>query len=317
MLIFIAIYPNNQRRFIIFVLSIIIHLLNLLKHSNTLAPSLAIPKAVTFFTKTLDTLSSHLAAALGRKLFVTPIGYPTPKREQYMLKSAQKKRLFISDIQKEIEILSYGYSKKKVLLVHGWCGRSTQLFAFADRLLEEGYMVISFDGPAHGSSSGKTTTLTDFLSSIKEIDKTYGPFEAAIGHSFGAMALYNAVSRFLDIKTFVAIGSGDKVSDIIANFSKNLLLKGKTANKIQAGLEKKWQLYADDFSSSHVAKKINIPVLIVHDMNDGDVPVSCAYRIRLNLYKGSLLITSGLGHTKILRNQHIINRSIDYINQNT
>ena len=53
-----------------------------------------------------------------------------------MLKSAQKKRLAVPEIGKEIEILSYGYCKRKVLLVHGWAGRSTQLFAFADKLLE-------------------------------------------------------------------------------------------------------------------------------------------------------------------------------------
>ncbi|WP_296637367.1 hypothetical protein [Polaribacter sp.] len=32
---------------------------------------------------------------------------------------------------------------------------STQLFMIANYLLEQGYMVISFDGPAHGASSEK------------------------------------------------------------------------------------------------------------------------------------------------------------------
>ena len=86
-----------------------------------------------------------------------------------MLKSAQKKRLQIPEIKKEIEILSYGYSKKKVLLVHGWSGTSTQLVAFADKLLENGYMVISFDGPAHGKSTGKTTMMPEFLKTIQKI----------------------------------------------------------------------------------------------------------------------------------------------------
>ena len=66
-----------------------------------------------------------------------------------------------------------------------------------------------------------------------------------------------------------------------------------------------------------VAKKIKIPVLVIHDKTDGDVPVSCAYKIRQNLEKGSLLITSELGHTKILRNQEVIKKSINFIKQNT
>lgn len=291
--------------------------MNLLETNKHLTPSLSIPKPVSFFAKSLEFLSSSLAASFARKLFVTPFNFPTPQREKYMLESAQKKQLSIPEINKEIEILSYGYSKKKVLLAHGWAGRSTQLFAFADRLLEKGYMIISFDGPAHGKSTGKTTSMPEFLTTVKKIDETYGPFEAAIGHSFGGMSLYNATSDFLNLKTFVAIGAGDKVSDIIKNFANNLTLKEKSAKKIQSGLEKNWKLKADDFASHHVAKRIEIPVLLVHDTEDGDVPVSSAYNIRQNLKNGSLLITHGLGHTKILRNQEVVNKSVEFIIQNT
>ena len=95
-----------------------------------------------------------------------------------------------------------------------------------------------------------------------------------------------------------------------------MYLKEKSARKIQSGLENKWMIHIDDFASSTVAKKIKIPVLVVHDKNDGDVPVSCAYRIRQNLEKGSLLITNGLGHTKILRNKEVVNKSVEFIIQN-
>ena len=291
--------------------------MELLKNKKQLTPSLLIPIPVRCFAKTLELISSRLASFFGIRLFITPVNFPIPKREQYMLKSAQKKRLQIPEIKKEIEILSYGYSKKKVLLVHGWSGRSTQLFAFADKLLENGFMVISFDGPAHGKSTGRTTMMPEFLKTIEKINTTFGPFEAAIGHSFGATSLYNAAATFLDIKTFIAIGSGDRISEIISNFAKNLYLKEKSAKKIQSGLEKKWMIHIDDFSSSTVAKKIKIPVLVVHDIIDGDVPVSCAYRIRQNLEKGSLLITNGLGHTKILRNNEIVHKSIKFIIQHT
>ena len=291
--------------------------MELLKNKKQLTPSLLIPIPVRCFAKTLELISSRLASFFGIRLFITPVNFPIPKREQYMLKSAQKKRLQIPEIKKEIEILSYGYSKKKVLLVHGWSGRSTQLFAFADKLLENGYMVISFDGPAHGKSTGRTTMMPEFLKTIEKINTTFGPFEAAIGHSFGATSLYNAAATFLDIKTFIAIGSGDRISEIISNFAKNLYLKEKSAKKIQSGLEKKWVIHLDDFSSSNVAKKIKIPVLVVHDKTDGDVPVSCAYKIRQNLEKGSLFITNGLGHTKILRNNEVVHKSIKFIIQHT
>ena len=94
-------------------------------------------------------------------------------------------------------------------------------------------------------------------------------------------------------------------------------MKKKSAQLIQSRLEKKWKIKVDDSSSSTVAKKINIPVLVIHDKTDGDVPVNCAYEIRKNLKKGSLLITNKLGHTKILRNEEIVMKSINFIQQNS
>ena len=160
--------------------------MKLLKNNKPLKPSLTIPSYIRYFAKFLEFFSVKLASFFAIKLFTTPVSFPLPKREHYMLKSTQIKQLIVDEINKEIEIISYRKKKKKVMLVHGWSGRSTQLYAFADKLLENGYMVISFDGPAHGNSSGTTTMMPEFLETIKKINSTYGPFEAAIGHSFGA-----------------------------------------------------------------------------------------------------------------------------------
>ena len=103
------------------------------------------------------------------------------------------------------------------------------------------------------------------------------------------------------------------ISDILLNFTKNLQLKPKIAKKIKSFFDAKWQQDIDSHSSSIVAKKVNIPTLVVHDSDDGDVPVSCALKIRQNLQNGTLLITEGLGHTKILRNQKITSTIVNFI----
>ncbi|WBX72657.1 alpha/beta hydrolase [Tenacibaculum pacificus] len=185
----------------------------------------------------------------------------------------------------------------------------------ADKLLEKGYMVISFDGPAHGKSSGKTTAMPEFLETINQIDKKHGPFEAAIGHSFGGMCLYNSVATDFKIKKLITVGAPDKVSDVILNFTKNLALKPVIAHKMKYLFDKKWERDIDTHSSNIVAKNILIPTLVVHDANDGDVPVSSAIHIRQNLQRGTLLITKGLGHTKILRNQKVTSDIVNFIIQ--
>lgn len=283
------------------------------QHHTPNPPSLSIPKPITILAKGIQILSSTLTAKLGAKLFVTPINFATPKRERVMLESAQKKSVTIASIKKNIQVLSYGYSKKKVLLVHGWSGRSTQLYMIADKLLEKGYMVISFDGPAHGASSGKQTAMPEFLDTIEFLAKEFGPFEAAVGHSFGGMCLYNAVTDGLAIKTMVTIGSADKISDVILNFTQNLGVRPSIAKKMKQLYDKQWQRDINRHSPSLKAKEITIPVLVVHDSYDGDVPVSCALNIRQNLQKGTLWVTQGLGHTKILRTPSVAERIVEFI----
>lgn len=280
-----------------------------------LPASLQIPKAVQVVMRITYFISKRLALYLASKLFMKPISYKTPKREKGMEESAQKKTLKINSIDKEIHILSYGFSDKKVLLVHGWSGRSTQLFMIANKLLEKGFMTISFDAPAHGKSTGKTTELLEYLETIKAIHDEFGPFEAAIGHSFGAMAIVNTQAEIACFNKIVTIGSGDKTSDILQNFSTNLGLSKKFGIKLIRYFEKKWKLKVDDYATSKAAEKVKIPVLIVHDSMEGDVNVSCAINIRQNLEKGTLFVTSGLGHTKILRDKEVTNKIVDFIKQ--
>lgn len=282
---------------------------------NTMPPSLAVPKFIKNTAKGIQFISNHLAMLFSGKLFMTPVNFQVPEREKFMWKSAQKKRVKINALNKEIDVLTYGYSPKKVLLVHGWCGRSTQLFMIADKLLEKGFMVVSFDGPAHGKSEGKQTNMLEFIAAIKQLSEEFGPFESAVGHSFGGMTLYN-VANEIGLKNFVSIGAGDKVSTIINNFTTNIGLQPKIGKKLYHHFNRKMKLTADDYASSVKAKGIQTPVLVVHDANDGDVAVSCAINIRQNLQKGSLLITNGLGHTKILRDKTTMNTVANFIINN-
>jgi pimeloyl-ACP methyl ester carboxylesterase len=280
-----------------------------------LPPSLHIPRPVQILMKFVYFFSTKFSLFIASKLFTTPVSFPTPIREKAMEESAQKKTLNVPAINKNIHILSYGFSDKKVLLAHGWAGRSTQLFMIANKLLENGFMVISFDGPAHGKSTGKTTNLVEYIETIKAISQKYGPFFAAVGHSFGSMALMNTQSKEKIFDKIVLVGSGDKVSDILLNFSRNLGLNKKFGYILIKYLEKKWQLNINDFATHNAAKKVEIPVLIVHDINDGDVNVSCAINIRQNIKNGKLLMTNGLGHTKILRNKNITHKIVEFIKQ--
>jgi len=275
-----------------------------------------IPISIIVTGKILQFIAPPLATLFAIKLFRTPIRFKTPERENMMAKSAQKKMVLIPELNKEVMVYSYGYSKRKVLLIHGWSGRGTQLFKIADKLLENGFMTISFDAPAHGRSTGKTTMMNEFVQTAMFLEKEFGPFEIALGHSLGGMAVLNGIKQGLNIKKAIVIGAGDVITDIIKDFVAKLELKPTMVAKIKNHFYKKFGENIDNYSAYLAAKSVKIPILVIHDTEDAEVPVSCAHHIRQNLEQGEILITNGLGHSRILKDTKVINRIIEFINRN-
>lgn len=270
--------------------------------------TLKIPRLILITAKLLEFFSSNLVTLFAAKLFTIPIKHKIPKRELHMEQKSVQINLIIPNIDKEIVVYKYGASERQILLVHGWSGRGTQLIKIADELLELGFSTISFDAPAHGKSKSNSTLLPEFIECILEIDKQFGPFEFAIGHSLGGMSILNAISKGFNIKKAVIIGSGDVIQDIIDDFITKLKLKSNIAIKLRDHFENKFDTKMDSYSSSNVAKKIVTPIFIIHDKEDEDVHVKAAYQIDKNLINSKLLITEGLGHRKILGNLEVISQ---------
>ncbi|WP_264554330.1 alpha/beta hydrolase [Flavobacterium sp. N503310] len=278
--------------------------------------SLKIPQIIILSAKICAFVSTKLATKFAARIFTTPIKHKVPKRELEMDNKSIQKIVHVSTINKNVVTYQYGKSERKVLLVHGWSGRGTQLFKIADELLQNGFSTVSFDAPAHGKSEGKTTIMSEFIASILEIEKQFGPFEFAIGHSLGGMSVLNAIKDGLQVNKAVIIGSGDIVQDILDDFILKLKLKKEFSDRLRLFFEDKYQLKMDDFSAYKAAQKIEIPVLVIHDNDDPEVPVKAGIHIHENLQNGSLFLTDGLGHRKILGNQTVIKKTLEFIKNN-
>ncbi|MCZ8088937.1 alpha/beta hydrolase [Flavobacterium sp.] len=275
--------------------------------------SLQIPKLILITAKFLEAISPKLAMLFAAKLFVRPIKHKIPKRELHMVQKSKQTILFVPSINKKINIYEYGNNEKKILMVHGWSGRGTQMVKIADKMLELGYAIISFDAPAHGKSDGKTTIMTEFIASILEIEKQFGPFEFAIGHSLGGMSILNAIKQNLNVKKAIIIGSGDIIQDVIDDFIQKLQLKPKIGLLLKNHFEKKYNEPMENYSASFSAKSVTIPVLIIHDKDDDDVAIKAAHNIHKHLKNSTLMITEGLGHRKILGDTKVIESIKEFI----
>lgn len=283
------------------------------KHSAKPAQSLKIPKLVLLTGKFLQFVSLKLATLYVAKLFTTPLKYKIPKREMEMDRKSRQQTIKIPTIGKEVVVYHYGESRSKILLVHGWSGRGTQLVKFADEFIKAGYSTISFDAPAHGKSPGKTTLMPEFIATILQLEKEFGPFDAAVGHSLGGMSLLNSVKRGLQLKRLVIIGSGDIIKDIMDEFIEKMELKPIISDLMRQHFEKKSTETMHNYSAYIAAKEVAIPVLVIHDNGDPEVPVKCAHHICEHLKNGQLMLTDGLGHRKILGSRQVIEKTFEFI----
>ena len=216
----------------------------------------------------------------------------------------------VPDINREIVVYQYGDSPKKVLLVHGWSGRGTQMAVMAKQLLENGYSVLSFDAPGHGKAPGKRSMMPFFYKAIEFLDDRYGPFTASIGHSLGGMALLKAANK-ASFEKIIVVGTANSISHITNEFARNMHMNDKVATKIKAYFDRRYRTDLDALSGAVSAAQVPIPTLVIHDVHDVDVSVTCAYEIHSSLPYGELLITEGLGHRKILGDAQVIKKILE------
>ena len=273
------------------------------------------PNYILATGKILSYISPFLASRFAAKLFLTPYRYKLPKREKEMDVASDQKRFTIPSMEKEVVVYTYGNfnADRKILLAHGWSGRGTQMAVLAKSLAEEGYQIVSFDAPGHGKAPGKMSMMPYFIETVHFLDKQYGPFEAAVGHSLGGMSLLKAVKDGFKIKKLVIIGTANSVTGITRKFAENLHLNEKVAEKMKIYFDKKFGQDMDNYSAAASAQEVFIPTLVVHDKNDVDVPVKAAYEIDSVLKESELFLTEGLGHRKILGDTEVINKITTFI----
>lgn len=274
---------------------------------------LLVPSYILAAGKILTIISPSLASRFAAKLFLTPFKYKLPEREKKMDRESRQETIILPHYQREIISYQYGNSPRKILLAHGWSGRGTQLAVMAEELLKTGFMVVSFDAPAHGKASGKMSMMPHFIESIEVLEKKYGPFEAIIGHSLGGMSALKAVSNGLSVKKMVIIGTANSITHITREFARNMKMNNKVAAKMKTYFDEKYEQDMDALSGAVSAEGVKIPTLVVHDEDDVDVHISSAYEIHEKLENSEILTTTGLGHRRILGNPEVINRIIQFL----
>lgn len=261
-------------------------------------------------------IAPQMTARIAYKLWLTPPRFRTPESELNVMKSSEIEYLDINE--KRIATYLWGKSGPTVLLIHGWSGRGTQLGTFTDPLINAGYRVLSFDAPAHGKSTGKQTNIYEIADVILALSAHYGPFDSVITHSFGGPCLAIAMKKGLETSRVVNISPPAATEGLVQKFTAALALSKKVEKKLMQCIENDfgknvWQ----ESSMENNIRNLDVPALVIHDVDDVDVPWHEGQTIAKAWNQVRFIKTNNLGHRRILRDPTTIKTAVDFIKSNS
>ena len=204
-----------------------------------------------------------------------------------------------------------------VLLVHGFEGNRAQFGAIIAALVERGFSAVALDVPAHGESAGDELTAVKFIAAIERTLKRLGAVHAVIGHSMGgAMSLYS-VANSGGAGRVALVSAPSSLKRELLRFAKAIGLSERGTQAFIASVEEHVGRPAADFDVRHVVGKVDLPVLLVHDQNDRQVPVLEASRNAHMLVGAELMVTRGLGHNRLLADPSVVSALVEFVSQET
>ena len=272
-----------------------------------------IPSYIKRGLQLMEFLSPYLAMRVASYLFSVPYKFKISPKEIEEMEKRKKGFLHIPTLNKSICIYNWQGNGKNILMVHGWSGRGTSMYKIAQILNESGFNVISFDAPAHGKSEGTTTGAPEFVQSINLLNNHFNGFYAIIGHSLATVPIFKCYKNLRGIEKIVTIGSVNKMIDIFENFTARLKLKKSTCDIMIKYLEKKFDVSVDSYAAEKMTEQIECKILMFHDKDDREIPIECSRILNKKLKNSKLIETTGLGHSRILKDMEVAEKIKTFI----
>ena len=274
-----------------------------------------LPWLLTSFAKLLDFCSKGLATRFLWRIFCGPIKFKTPSREAEFYNKTEQEKIQPKSTKKEIMFYRIPNEGKKLLFVHGWNGRSSQFFRIIELLSDNGYDITAFDSPGHGRSTRSATNLPEITDLISEVAKSRGPYHAIVCHSFGGVAALNAVRLGATFEKLVLISPG--VYEIKPMFKTFVGLFGLDeeyyADRLFDLAESLYGSSPGEFGLDRFSKQIGIDTLIVHCEDDKEALKEIAVTLHGDMKNSVLYMTDGLGHRRILRDQKVAEKVMNFL----
>lgn len=264
------------------------------------------------------TVAPTRTARKAADLYLKPERHPRPPRENAAVDQGERITFNNGLTGFKWQNDSESNSTGTILLVHGWSGRATQMHAFIEPLLAQGYRVIALDLPAHGESPGETSDPIDGKNALLAVGNELGPLHAIIAHSFGSACSMWAIQEGMQVNHMISLGAPTHyIHRFFANFFR--IPKHATEKFVQE-ISHRMNYPADDIDVEKLFaannKTYNTPTLLIHGSNDVEMPVYHAEANAKVIEKSTLIVLDDCGHRKVVWDPRVVKHVVEWLPNN-
>lgn len=199
-----------------------------------------------------------------------------------------------------------------VLLIHGWGGRGAQLRAFAAALADAGFRAVMLDAPGHGGSPGWQSGIPEFAAALRATAEHLGPLHGVVGHSLGGIATLLALAEGLPARRAVVVAAPAHPRRFFRQLLTGLGVDTARWPELEAAFEARVQRRFSAVEGPILARASPAPLLVIHDAEDREVPLSEA-EATAAAGGARLLTTRGLGHRRILKDPSVVREVVRFL----
>jgi pimeloyl-ACP methyl ester carboxylesterase len=237
---------------------------------------------------------------------------PAPRAEEERF-LATAERFSVRAAGQSIAGYRWGARGPVVVFAHGWWSHAGRFAPLAEAVRAAGGQAVAFDAAGHGRSSGWRSSMPEFAASLRAVVTHVEPVRAIVGHSLGGAATIFALARGVQAERAVVIAAPSDMPAWAHRFRDLVGLSPGVFNRMEDNLQRRLRLTWQDLAIPVAAQQLELPGLVIHDVDDPDVPWTEGEAIAMGWRNAEFVTTRGLGHRAILRDPDVIRQVVAFV----
>lgn len=209
-----------------------------------------------------------------------------------------------------------------ILLVHGAFGNAGSFRFMIPSLVSKGYRVVAFNMINHQGSPDGIFFTGQAVLHLKALIDHLGEIFAIVSHSAGTNLVAKALlppTSVPSLKKCIYLAAHPDQKGNFLMFMDYLFIPPKVYTEISRLYEEDIGKPLEEMSMAKILPQQTnfkeLSNLYIHDEEDQQIPFSRTKEFQVDRYGAELFATKGQGHFRMLKDEKLINKTIDFLKQ--